>query len=54
MRIKIFTQRVVSLWNSLPQKAVEVKTFYVFNKDGTVVSPAATQRHGPRFNSGLE
>ena len=32
MRRSFFTQRVVSLWNSLPQKVVEAKKLYIFKK----------------------
>ena len=30
MRRNVFSQRVVNLWNSLPQKAVEVKSMDIF------------------------
>ena len=33
VRRNFFTQRVVNLWSSLPQKVVEVKTFCDFKKE---------------------
>ena len=32
MRRHFFTQRVVSLWNSLPQEGVDAKTLNVFKR----------------------
>eukprot|EP00061_Rhincodon_typus_P010635 g35088.t1 len=37
MRRKFFIQRVVSLWNSLPQKTVEAKTLNVFKELDIIV-----------------
>ena len=33
MRKNLFTQRVVNLWNSLPQKAVEANSLDVFKRE---------------------
>jgi len=33
MRRNLFTQRVVNLWNSLPQKAVETKSLNILKKE---------------------
>ena len=33
MRRNFFTQRVVNVWNSLPQKVVEAKTLCDFKKE---------------------
>ena len=33
MRRNFFSQRVVNLWNSLPQKAVEARSLSVFNTE---------------------
>ena len=33
MRKNFFTQRVVNLWNSLPQKAVEANSLDVFKRE---------------------
>jgi len=32
MEKKLFTQRLVNLWNSLPQKAVESKSLNIFKE----------------------
>ena len=33
MRRNFFNQRVVNLWNSLPQRAVEAKSLNIFKKE---------------------
>jgi len=37
VRRNVFTQRVVNVWNSLPQKVVEVKTLCDFKKESDIV-----------------
>ena len=54
MRKNVFTQRVVNLWNSLPQKAVEANSLDAFKRElDRALKDSTVRGYGEKAGTGV-